>query len=273
VVIDDASQVPLSLEEKKCNLIRNEERAGVAASRHIGALHSTGDFLLLTDSHVRFEPGWYETLMERIKDRPTTMHNLLCVQLVPGMMDMAQSRGTYHGAYIHFYGPDQNDGGRMQTLEGKWAKERPGEDDYPLSCIMGAGYVMPTDFYFHVGGLRLLKGWGLDEPFLSLKWWLAGGDIRMLKSVRIGHQFRQSTTYKTDQWKVTFNKLALCHTCLPKERAAALIATLPNSEDLTIAKRQINAEWNTILSERAYNMSVFVRSFEWYLSHFGLSCP
>lgn len=273
IVIDDASQVPLTLVDKSAILIRNNERAGVAASRHIGALNATGEVLLLLDSHCRFEAGWYETAIARCKDRPFTIHQPICVQLTLSQMDMTKARGTYTGARICFHEPDMNDGGKLQTLEGKWAVDRQGEDDYQLGCIMGGAYLVPNDFYHHVGGLKLLKGWGLDEPFLSLKWYLAGGDIRMMKDIRIGHQFRSATNYKTDAWMPAWNKLAMCHTVLPEDRARKLISLFPNTQDLTTAKRQVDAEWNTLLSERAYNQAVQKRSFEWYLSQFGVSCP
>lgn len=273
IVVDDCSQVPLSLEDKDCHLIRNPDRCGVAGSRHIGALAATGDALLLLDSHCRFEAGWYEKAIARIKDRPTTMHCACCVQLTPNQMEMSKATGFYTGATICFHGPDYNDGGKLQTLEGKWAHDRVGEDDYSLDCVMGGAYFVPTDFYFHVGGLKLLKGWGLDEPFLSLKWYLAGGDIRMLKEVRIGHQFRMATNYKTDGWMPIFNKLAMCLTVLPEARGQAVIKLLDNTPDLAMAKQQVQKEWNTILTERAYNQAIFKRDFCWYLSQFGISCP
>ena len=222
IVVDDCSQVPLTLQDKACVLVRNEERAGVGCARHIGALHATGDLLLFLDSHMRCTPGWYEALMSRAKDRPTTMHNGQCIQLTPDQMDLTKAKGHYSGAYLHFYGPDANDNGRIQILESKWLGNRDGEDDYVVSSVMGAVYVCPREFFLHVGGLRMLKSWGGDEQYLSLKWWLAGGDIRQLNCVKFGHQFRQSTTYKSDAWHIAYNKLMIILTCLPEKEGRKL---------------------------------------------------
>lgn len=273
IVIDDCSQVPLSLVDKNCVLIRNEERAGVAASRHIGALAASGDLLLFLDAHMRCTPGWYEALMSRAKDRPTTMHNGCCVQLTPDQMDLTKAKGHYSGAYIHFHGPDHNDGGRIQILESKWLGHGDGEDDYVIPSIMGAIYACPKDFFLHVGGLRMLKGWGLDEPYLSLKWWLSGGDVRQLNSVRIGHQFKMQTSYKTEAWQLHYNRLMICLTVLPEAEGRRLIKLMETTPDLTLAKRAIEQDANQILADRAWNKAVFVRDFSWYLAYFGLHFP
>lgn len=273
IVVDDASQIPLTLEDKNCLLLRNEERAGVAGSRHLAALHATGDLLLLVDAHMRFENGWYEAAMQRAKDRPTTMHCCTCIHLTPGNMDMAKAKGEYNGASINFYGPDRNKPDLTQFVEGIWLPPKPG-DDFPIACVMGASYLMPKDFFLHVGGLRLLRDWGYDEPYLSLKWWLAGGDIRILKTVRIGHQFRQQSSYRTDTWKLWYNRLVIIKTCLPSSRQKALIGRMPHHlPELVLAKNRMSEDSNLILTEQAYLQSIFVRSFDWFLSYFGISFP
>src|SRR5438128_3220069 len=63
VVVDDASTEPFSFSPEGGGpdlFIRNEARCGVGPSRHIGALHAAGDWLLIVDSHMRFVPGWYD---------------------------------------------------------------------------------------------------------------------------------------------------------------------------------------------------------------------
>jgi glycosyltransferase involved in cell wall biosynthesis len=272
IIVDDYSQLPLTLIDKNCTLTRNSNRAGVGASRHVGALSATGDFLLITDAHVRFEPGWYEKTLAIIKDRPTTLHCGSCVGLSASQMDMTKSTSVYNGAYLKFHGPDDNAKGQTQILECCWMPQTD-KDDFPMSGIMGASYVMPTDWFFHIGGLRLLKQYGSDEPLLALKTWLAGGDVRMCKSLRIGHLFREVAHYKTDSWALLWNKMAVALTCLPEDKAWKLISMFPNCKELTEAKQQIERDWNVIQSERAYNQSIFKRSFEWYLKYFGLICP
>lgn len=272
IVVDDGSQVPLTLLDKSVKLIRNEIRAGVGASRHIAALNTDADYILITDSHVRFEPGWYEKTLEHIKGRNTTLFCGSCVGLSEHQMDMKQAKVSYFGAHMKFYGPDANKPNLTQILECCWEREHEG-DDYPLSGVMGAAYLMATDWFHHIGGLRLLRHWAGDEQSLALKTWLAGGEVRMFKGLRIGHMFRDAAHYKSSGWCLLYNKLIIIHTCLPPERAQKLISLFPNTREFSEAKRKIEEDANLILSEAAYNRSIFVRDFDWFLKYFNISFP
>ena len=218
IVIDDASQVPLSLKDLGCHLIRNETRAGVGPSRHIAATAAGADWLLIIDCHMRFEPGWFEKTMAHIEGRTTTLFCGSCIALSPGQMDIRKATEAYHGATINFYGPDKHHPEKNQVLEGVWLKDREG-DDYPIPCVMGASYVLSRDWFFHIGGLRMLRQWGGDEVLLSLKTWLAGGDVRMMKKLRVGHQFREKSHYVSQQWCLIYNAMMIALTCLPLDKA------------------------------------------------------
>jgi glycosyltransferase involved in cell wall biosynthesis len=273
VLVDDGSQMPLDLEDKTTKLIRMENRCGVGPARNIAASHSTGEFILITDGHVRFEKGWLDAALKRIKDRPTTVFCATCVGLEPGMMDMARAKYSYSaGASINFYGPDRNRPEQTQILESVWNPAREG-DDFPIASLMGACYVMSKAWFDFIGGLRLLRGWGSDESLLALKTWLAGGECRAMKCVRIGHQFRQASSYVTPSWQMLWNKMAIAHTCLPTDKAWALCNLFQGGEELTTAKRRLTDDWGLIMAERAYLQSISVRTFDSYLEYFGLTFP
>ena len=92
VVVDDGSQEPFRYPEiPQVRLIRNDIRRGGGASRHQGAEIATGSHLLLVDSHMRFEPGWYEKAMARIEGRPNTIHCGSCMGLGEGNMELILS--------------------------------------------------------------------------------------------------------------------------------------------------------------------------------------
>lgn len=277
VVIDDASQVPLVLEDKRCKLIRNETRAGVGPSRHIAATAAAGDWLLITDCHMRFEPGWYEKLLQHVEvtpehDRRSTLFCGSCIALSPGQMDINKAHEVYHGATINFHGPDRHRPEKMQVLEGVWLKDRTG-DDYPIPCVMGACYLMTRDWFFHIHGLNLLRQWGGDEVLLSLKTWLAGGEVRMMKKLRVGHQFREKSHYVSQQWCLTYNAMMIALTCMPLDKAYRLNRLHQGSTELMTAKQRIEEDSGVIWAERAYLQSIYTRSFDWYLQYFGLNFP
>jgi len=272
IVVDDATQVPLSLTDKKSLLIRNNERAGVGPSRHIGATVATSDYLLITDSHMRFEPGWLDRALKRIVGRLHTIHCASCVALSPDMMDMARAQHAYCGAGLNLYGADKNKHGVTQILEGVWLPT-PASDDQPLACIMGATYFMPTDWFFHINGLRMLRGWGSDEPLLSIKTWLAGGECRALPGVRIGHQFRPASPYRTANWNLIYNKMMIARTCMDTALANKLCRLFEGAEELITAKTRMTEDMGQILAERTYLQSIFVHDFPWYCAKFNITIP
>lgn len=273
VLVDDGSQLPLDLEDKTVRLIRSEERCGVGPARHLAALHATGDWFLIIDAHMRFEAGWIDRAFKRIAGRETTLFCATCVGLEPGQMEMVKAKYSYtSGASIHFYGPDRNRPDKMQILESVWNPDRQG-DDFPIASIMGAAYLLSAQWYFHIGGLRMLRGWGGDETFLALKTWLAGGECRAMKCVRVGHQFRETSSYRTEAWQPVWNKFMIAHTCLPTVKAWKLVGLFEGGEELRTAKQRLTCDWGQIQCERAYLESIFTRSFEWYCEFFGLNFP
>lgn len=271
VLVDDASLIPVLLDDKSVRLIRNPFRAGVAASRHIAAHAATGDFLLIIDAHMRFEAGWLERALQRISNRPYTMHCATCVGLWGPDEKFEQAHAEYNGATIMFHGRGPKDMAD-QIVEGKWLDPRDG-DDYQIPCVMGACYFIARDFFFHVGGLKLLRQWGSDETFLSLKVWLAGGEIRIMKSVRIAHKFREASPYKSEVAALHYNHMAVVQVVIPEPYRSGLLAKFGATRQEIDARSMIAYNANEILAERAHFDTIRSLDFETFLGVFGLHCP
>lgn len=289
VVIDDASAKAVFVANEK--VYRTERRIGVGPARHLGALRANTDFLLFIDSHCRFQPGWYETARERIAFRPTTVHCGVCLGLGPTNhgtvnMDMDNPNARYYGATWNLVGPDKKFPKATQVFENVWWQEQDG-DDYDIPAVMGACYFVPRDWYLKLHCGEFLNSYGADEQELSLKTWLAGGNCRMLKGVKIGHKFKPDPIAKRGKYgqasaspapynathHVTRNKLFLILTCLPQYSANILIAHLRQRPDFSTAYKTLMADWRVVEIERAYNQRLFTRDFNWLVSTFGLNMP
>ena len=223
IVVDDASPVPVgtlgaALMGGHVRVHRNSRRIGVGASRHVGALMATGQFLLIIDSHMRFTPGWYQAAMLHASTHLMTLCCGVCLALDDTHKDVNHPDGAYYGATWNMAGHDRNRPSLRQVFETVWALELPGED-YEISAVMGACYFIARDFYLRLNPLQFFRGWGGDEASLSLKCWLAGGDMRLLKNVRIGHKFRsiKRVPFPVRSDEVLYNKLFTLHTCLPQD--------------------------------------------------------
>jgi glycosyltransferase involved in cell wall biosynthesis len=274
VVIDDGSDKPLTLDHDDIVFRRVEGRCGVGGSRHLGSILSSRENILLLDSHCRFEPGWYEEACRRIKDYPQTIWTTTCVGLNAANMDIATSNKFYNGATLNLFGENHNKPEDMQFIEAKWVPGSFYKDGDEIACLLGGAYFMRRDFFFKIGGSKMLNQWGSSEPHLSLKAWLAGGDCRLMKTVRIGHQFRTATTYTSKRASLLFNKMMIAMTLFPEEAAEFIVRKLEQhtkpTSDLMIAKNLIKGEQRHIECDRAYNQAVFTRDLDWYLEKFKL---
>src|SRR5690348_5109505 len=65
VVVDDSSTTHLVLDDKSVKFYRTPKRAGVGPARDIAVSMATGTHVLITDSHMRFDPPWLKNLTPR----------------------------------------------------------------------------------------------------------------------------------------------------------------------------------------------------------------
>jgi len=299
IVVDDCSATPLKhyvQEDEHTKLVTNRYRCGCGPSRHIGASHATGEWLLIVDSHMRFKRGWFECWEQINKcdlngsppvwrsGPPTTIFCATCCGLDTDHMDVNNPVSEYQGATMNFHGPDRHAKvPKDQVFEATWLPSKPViEDGAEIPAIMGACYFISRDWFFHLGALRFLRTWGCDEQMLSLKSWLAGGSVRLAKLVKIGHKFlidgKERQKFGVPPGHVLWNKFFAINTLLPREpagRLSALVASVYGREahDLEAATRMYRDDYHLIAQEREYNRSIFTRDLAWYCKRFGIPMP
>jgi hypothetical protein len=219
---------------------------------------------------MRFEPGWLDAVEREVAGHPHTIFCANCVGLLPDndrMDNPNPPAGNYFGATMCFMSD-------TEVLEGKWAPERPGEDGYELPCLMGASYVVPRKWFFHIGGLAANKMWGSEEPWLSLRTWLAGGSIRMMKKVRIGHLFRPDgqAPYVTSVYWLIYNKIRTIMSTMNTAEAEKLIKLLgrfSNDDDYRAALMAISEDREEINADRARMNQIYVHDVKWFCEKFN----
>lgn len=272
IIVDDASKDTIPGKLYDAQVIKMERRVGVGPARTVGALHASGTHLLFVDSHMRFKRGWYEAAYPKLESRPNTAHCGSCIGLSRQNMSLLVSRSKYYGATFDFYGPDPAKKNKWRVFECVWKGEEPG-DDYEIPAMMGACYFFPKDWFLKLNPLRHFRSYGTDEASLSLKCWLAGGEIRFLKNVEIGHQFREKGIALGEMWHAYYNKLFAIYTLLPKTHAEMLDKKMRGGGLYAAAKKSLYDDWHLVEVERAYNRSIFCRDFAWFLDKFKLSFP
>lgn len=258
-------------------VITNAFRCGVGPSRHIGVQHATGKWVLIMDSHMRLPLHWYEKTMCRIQGKDKTLYSCSMLGLDKDHLDLDNPKQVYHGATLNLCGKDPNDpkATKLQVLEAVWNKPPAPEDDAEILLPMGASYLCRRNWFLELDPLRFLRGWGSDEVMLGLKAWLSGGEVRLLKSVRIGHIY---THQKDKKFRVplglpTYNKLFSIHTLLPRDLARDLEGKLKentDASDWTEAYRLMRDNWGLFESERLRNQRMFTVDFMDLLKRFSL---
>lgn len=290
VLVDDCSGTGLAGDwrfqnQKNLKLVSNRWRCGCGPSRHIGALHASGDWLLITDSHMRFTEGWYDLAMKRLiygwkTATGGTIYCACCLGLDDKNMDLSKPNAEYHGATFNFHGPDRQKKDKTQTLECVWLpKEQWATDNAEIPAIMGACYFITQPWFFHLDALRFLRTWGCDELMLSMKSWLAGGEVRMLDSVRIGHKYwndKLPKSFTTPLGHVVWNKLFAAHTLFPQDMVEKLVEHIRTTEahaDVNFAHEMFRRDYYLVQQERARNQNIFSRDVRWLADKFGLKLP
>lgn len=260
IIIDDFSNIPIYFNNKsnRISVYRNPFRMGVANSRHVGAVYAKNKWLLLTDGHMLFSSDWRDNFIEYQKTATEkTIYNGTCLGLwASDKIDWdninLDKLPHYYGARLSLYEEKEN-----QILEGKWVSEKKDQDNYEISCLMGAIYFIQKKFFFNIRGLSDLKQWGSDEPCLSLKTLLSGGEIRQLRNVKAAHLFRRTAPYITGNQYLVYNKIRMAKTLLPDEIGENLINKLNKSNDFDIAMNLINQENKFIQEYKNYYKSIF----------------
>ncbi|GHT01563.1 hypothetical protein AGMMS49525_02640 [Bacteroidia bacterium] len=272
-------------EKYGCRYHQNDENAGVAMSRDIGVVLCQTPYFVLLDGHMRFyDAGWETRLLEVLK---ANEGSLVTSNTVPfhrdenGNYDAAESLTecpkTYgtHGAYVNMDEPGWEftakwthkqlipltpSGGTFSPPEGAGGLS-------PVACVLGAVYAASKAHWQRIGGLWGLKGYGTDEPLMSIKTWLAGGECLLIKSWGVGHLYRDKNPYPVFTANLIYNSLLLIALFSPaegKERYFAnYAARVPNAYPAALAL--FEEKLPEIEAHKKYLKSIFQRDLNWFL--------
>lgn len=280
VIVDDAStrpvcqDIPVSERYTHVTHWRNDRKIGCGPSRYVGACFARGEWLLFTDSHMRFTPGWYETWKSHSGMAVNTIYCGSCLVLDHDSMNPEQAKAAYFGATWRFYAKDKDP--HKEVFECIWRKDdgaTAADINEEIPACMGAIYFCNRQYFLKLNALRHLAGWGGDEQELSLKYWLSGGSVRLIRQVRVGHKFRIGKLSKINPIDPLYNKLFIIHSCLAPYLAKRLEDRFHVDGWKRQARQRLLALWHLVEAERAYNSTIFSVRFEDYIARFGLVFP
>jgi glycosyltransferase involved in cell wall biosynthesis len=274
IAIDDCSVKSYDLSNfKNVTHIRNSTRKGVDGSRQLGVELSDSKYCLILDGHMRMrKDNWASKIIDYIDSNPHTLWCTTCLGLGYGTIDINKHLGKYYGADLKLFTLKEKDRPCRSIIEPVWASEK-SNDEYEISCILGANYFFNKDWYMHIGGLKNLKSWGSSEPKLSICSYLAGGNCKITKQIEIGHVFRDNAPYTTPISSLVFNKVLLLKTIFPQELENKLMVHIPKDANYDAAMKMIEQEKGVIEQEKAYYKFIFKMSMYDLCTKFNIEIP
>ncbi len=189
VVIDSASTDGagncIAAEFPWVKLIRQERNLGYRGGARLGAAHATGEFLVVVNQDVEFEPDFIETLV-------APFSHCRNVGMVAPLILLYSDRKRVNeaGNAFHFSGLYGSRG------LGRFATEFLGTTD--LGMVSGCCFCMRLELWRTLGGFSenvdtVPSGWhaGNEDQDLSWRVRLAGYDIKLAAASRLYHKFTQ----------------------------------------------------------------------------------
>lgn len=268
LVINDASDEDKDFSPyPQVRYICNKERLGITTCRDIGVDRARSENILCIDAHMRFKKdNWLEKGIDAVEKNPESIFCTKSVDIGSGNFDLKQTvLPNNHGLPYYtgcglklFLSPRDNPGkpaNYRNIIESKWEEEKSGKM-YQIPCLMGANYFFKKAWYQKLHGFRRLKTWGNSEPFLSLKSWLAGGDVKIINDIEIGHLYRRKNPNPVPPAHIIYNKAVTAKILFSPALADKLINFLGKAPTVMKARELLKANAEEIEAERKYFKSI-----------------
>lgn len=177
-----------------CKYYRSDIRIGSAGGKQVGAMLVDTPYFMFFDSHMKlFHRNWDVMVCSLLDKYP---NSIICARTITmhdidGKMVLRDEQTTYegecYGCYVNGFPSYEFDAKWINTM-----KTEPNEDGLVVTpCIFGAVYGFSRKWWDFLHGFRGLAIYGMEEPFISMKCWLAGGDCYITTKWGVGHVYRK----------------------------------------------------------------------------------
>lgn len=296
LVMDDASDpvhrpgITHAVAKFDCTFLESKERKGHAAIRTAGANCARAPWLLFTDAHMFFEPGWFEAFKRHAEI--CGAQTLLCGPYIACRDNKDNIENIFWGARFNFFGPCRSGRG-AEILDYLPLRERPefapGEKNtaFEVPSVIGANYFMARDWFRRIGGLSGFIHWtGTDEWMLAVKTWLCGGRVMLMPNVCLRHILYPTGKRSIDgsegygkemnRGQLLYNRLAAAYQVMPPEMFNGFLDCLPMdraSEPMETALTLLQERQEQLDGLRLRTQTAFVHSIDWLCDKFDLLHP
>lgn len=243
IIVDDCSTVPIVINRPNVAVVRNEIRQGLIRSRHIATSLAKSPIVVSIDPHVKVAEGWLQPVIERLEQK----YNCVAVPLTRGLN--AQEWRETTGAYAKT--------GWRWNLDFNWIADD-GADGTP-ACA-GHCFAYTKQWWDEIGGFDTgMAKWGCENIEFSLRTWLAGGSVEIVRGSVVAHWFKNKFNYEFDT------------TTLEKNKARIAEVWFGEHKDLfyqAIRKKHGDIKYGDISERIAIRDRIQKRPFQWFLDNY-----
>ena len=222
ILMDDGSDDGVDYEavakRHNCEYHKYPKSVGPAIARSMGARWCKTEKFVFIDGHMRFyDQQWNKRICKLLDENPRAILCSGTTNIVPGKE--RENRGN-SAACIKI---NDEPGSEYNALWSADMKDFKGEL-MEVPCVLGAFYAFNKSFWKEIKGLAGLAGYGLEEPFMSLKAWYLGGKCLIIRDFYVGHLYRDVPKVPISSEKFYANQMMLIDvfTVDPKDRQERL---------------------------------------------------
>jgi GT2 family glycosyltransferase len=232
--------------------VLHSDGVGVARARNFGGSHATGDIILFSDAHIRAPQGWYDPIVDALREESAGA-------VAPGVYSLTEPKRRGFG--LHLTGPD---------LRTKW-RVRPGPNPCPAPILPGCFLAMRREAFVRTGGfdpgMRQLGG---NDNEISCRFWLMGYELLVVPEVEVGHLFRMTTPYESRWASLVHNRLRMAFVHFCASRVERVLNALRGYNAFPAAMAMMLD--TDVFDRRA--LVAGTRRFDdaWYFQKFALEC-
>lgn len=217
IVINDCSDDDFDYETKFrdeygfVKYFNNEKRIGSSRAKALGVTLASNDTVMVFDSHMRVYDDGFDIVVETLsKQNPKTLfcsENIILNDIDGKIIDRGPA-GTW-GARLgnHF----------LKEFQPAWNyKQNVDCTETKIPCILGASYVFQKSWFNEIRGFTGLIDYGYEEPLISVKSYMLGGDCRVIPDWFTGHVYRKKFPYKVNNISASGNLMTCYYQFLSK---------------------------------------------------------
>ena len=123
---------------------------------------------------------------------------------------------------------------------------------------------MLTTYWDYLKGYQGLLGFGLEEPYISMKVYLEGGQCVLMKNIVSGHIYRTKFPYRINGLEYVYNKFMIAELLLPQRMKDYIHTYYRQAIGLAYPQACSLLEENKsyLMDLKAYYQSIFISDFQ-----------